>query len=353
MIDKIREEIKKTDAQAVLITTKHNRRYVTGFSSSAGVVYISEKKAVYITDFRYIEAAKQKLKDFEVIKIPSVGEYTKVVNDILQSDNVKKIALENEVLTYSEYTNFQKNLKAEVVPLDKMFNRVRQVKSKAELDNIISAQRIAERAFDEILNDIKEDTTEKQIAAKITYLMLSYGAENMSFDPIVVTGVNSSKPHGVPSQTHLKKGDFLTMDFGCIVNGYCSDMTRTVAVGHATDEMIEVYETVLKAQEAGIKKAKAGVCGCDVDKAARDIIEKAGYGEYFGHGFGHGVGVEIHEYPVVSQKGKSEMLKGSVITAEPGIYIPSKFGVRIEDMLFLEENGNINLTKAKKELIIL
>lgn len=353
MISKIRTEMKKINADAVLLTTKCNRRYATDFPSSAGVVYISEKYAIFFTDFRYIEAAKQKIKGFEVRQV-SVGEpYTTAVNEVLAHDRVSKIALENEVLTHSEYTNWQEKLTAEVVPMGQMMNRIRRVKTEAELENIIAAQRIAERAFEEILDEIRPGVTEKQIAAKLTYLMLLYGGENMSFDPIVVTGVNSSKPHGVPSSAVVAEGDFVTMDFGCIVNGYCSDMTRTVAVGYATDEMREVYETVLKAQKAGIETAKAGLRGCDVDKVARDIIAEAGYGEYFGHGFGHGVGVEIHEQPTVSMKGESVMEAGCVITAEPGIYIPSKFGVRIEDMLYLTEDGNRNLTKAPKELIIL
>ena len=192
MISKIRSEMKKIGAQAVLLTTKCNRRYATGFPSSAGVVYISEKHAIFFTDFRYIEAAKQNIKDFDVRQV-SVGEpYTTAVNQVLEHDHVQEIALENEVLTHSEYTDWQEKLTAKVVPMGQMMNRIRRVKTQAELENIIAAQRIAERAFEEILEEIRPGVTEKQIAAKLTYLMLLYGGENMSFDPIVVTGVNYS-----------------------------------------------------------------------------------------------------------------------------------------------------------------
>ena len=195
--------------------------------------------------------------------------------------------------------------------------------------------------------------TEKEIAARLTYLMLHYGAENMSFDPIVVSGANSSRPHGVPGEKTIEAGDFVTMDFGCIYDGYCSDMTRTVAVGHVTDEMQTVYDTVLNAQLAGIAACKAGVTGRDVDAAGRKIIEAAGYGDAFGHGFSHGVGLEIHEAPVASPRGEAPLPAGSIVTAEPGIYLPGKFGVRIEDMLYVIEDGCIDLTDASKQLIVL
>ena len=203
------------------------------------------------------------------------------------------------------------------------------------------------------MNDIRVGVTEKEIAARLTYLMLHYGAENMSFDPIVVSGANSSKPHGVPTDKTIAVGDFVTMDFGCIVDGYCSDMTRTVAVGHVTEEMQRVYDIVLNAQLAGIACCKAGISGREVDGAARRVIEAAGYGDAFGHGFGHGVGLEIHEMPTASSRAEAILPAGSILTAEPGIYLPGKFGVRTEDMLYVIEDGCINLTEAPKTLRIL
>lgn len=244
-------------------------------------------------------------------------------------------------------------LHATAVRLEDGVESLRMMKEDTEVEKIVAAQRIAEQALEEVLNDIKIGVTEKEIAARLTYLMLHYGAENMSFDPIVVSGANSSKPHGVPTEKTIEAGDFVTMDFGCIYDGYCSDMTRTVAVDHVTDEMRLVYDTVLNAQLAGIACCKAGVTGRDVDAAGRRIIEQAGYGDAFGHGFGHGVGLEIHEAPTASPRGDSPLPAGSIVTAEPGIYLPGRFGVRIEDMLYVIEDGCIDLTDAPKSLLIL
>ena len=215
------------------------------------------------------------------------------------------------------------------------------------------AQRIAERALEEILGEIRPGVTEKEIAARLQYLMLHFGAEDMSFDPIVVSGPNGSLPHGVPSEKTIERGEFVTMDFGCVYHGYCSDMTRTVAVGSADEEMRRVYETVLAAQKAGIAAARAGATGKAVDGAARSVIAEAGYGAYFGHSFGHGVGVEIHEAPNATPGNDKPLPAGAVISAEPGIYLPGRMGVRIEDVIVLTEEGCVNLTRAPKELLIL
>ena len=230
---------------------------------------------------------------------------------------------------------------------------LRAVKDPEELEIMIAAQRIAEKALTDILNEIRPGVAEKEIAARLQYLMLHYGAEDKSFDPIVVSGPNGSLPHGVPSEKVIQAGEFVTMDFGCIYHGYCSDMTRTVAVGSVTDEMRQVYDTVLQAQLAGIAAARAGATGKAVDGAARDIIRQAGYGPCFGHSFGHGVGVEIHEGPNATPSNDKPLPAGAVISAEPGIYLPGKLGVRIEDVLYLTPEGCQNLTLAPKELVIL
>lgn len=353
MIAKIRRAMREHGADALLLTSEINRRYATGFHSTAGVVYISEKRAAFFTDFRYIEAARQQIEGFEV-REPGAGQsYAAVVNQLIQADHVGSIALEDEALTHAEYLTWQDNLTARVMPQRGLMSRLRTIKTAEEIERIVAAQRIAESAFLEVLEDIRPGVTEKQIAAELTYRMLYYGAENMSFDPIVVSGANSSKPHGVPGEKPVCEGDFVTMDFGCIVDGYCSDMTRTVAVGYATDEMTAVYETVLRAQKAGIAAARPGVAGREVDRAGRDVIEKAGFGACFGHGFGHGVGLYIHEEPTASPRGERILQEGMVITAEPGIYLPGRFGVRIEDMLALTNDGCRNLTEAPKELLIL
>lgn len=349
----LQELLLEAPYDALVLTSEVNRRYATGFHSTAGAVYLSAKQAVFYTDFRYVEAARAAVTDFEVREIGVGRSYTAAINELIEQDGVRKIALEDETLTYAEYYKWATALHATVVRLEDGVARLRVTKEDDEVEKIVAAQRIAEQALEEVMNDIRVGVTEKEIAARLTYLMLHYGAENMSFDPIVVSGANSSKPHGVPTEKTIAAGDFVTMDFGCIVDGYCSDMTRTVAVGHVTKEMQRVYDTVLDAQLAGIACCKAGVSGREVDGAARRVIEAAGYGDAFGHGFGHGVGLEIHEAPTASSRADVLLPAGSILTAEPGIYLPGKFGVRTEDMLYVIEDGCINLTEAPKTLRIL
>ncbi len=349
----LQELLLEAPYDALVLTSEVNRRYATGFHSTAGAVYLSAKQAVFYTDFRYVEAARAAVTDFEVREIGVGRSYTAAINELIEQDDVRTVALEDETLTHAEYTRWATALHATAMRLEDSVARLRVTKEDDEVGKIVAAQRIAEQAFEEVMNDIRVGVTEKEIAARLTYLMLHYGAENMSFDPIVVSGANSSKPHGVPTEKQIEADDFVTMDFGCIVDGYCSDMTRTVAVGHVTEEMQRVYDIVLDAQLAGIACCKAGVSGREVDGAARRVIEAAGYGDAFGHGFGHGVGLEIHEAPTASSRSEALLPAGSILTAEPGIYLPGKFGVRTEDMLYVIEDGCINLTEAPKTLRIL
>ena len=349
----LQELLLEAPYDALVLTSEVNRRYATGFHSTAGAVYLSAKQAVFYTDFRYVEAARAAVTDFEVREIGVGRSYTAAINELIEQDDVRTVALEDETLTHAEYTRWATALHATVMRLEDSVARLRVTKEDDEVGKIVAAQRIAEQALEEVMNDIRVGVTEKEIAARLTYLMLHYGAENMSFDPIVVSGANSSKPHGVPTEKQIEAGDFVTMDFGCIVDGYCSDMTRTVAVGHVTEEMQRVYDIVLDAQLAGIACCKAGVSGREVDGAARRVIEAAGYGDAFGHGFGHGVGLEIHEAPTASSRSEALLPAGSILPAEPGIYLPGKFGVRTEDMLYVIEDGCINLTEAPKTLRIL
>lgn len=237
--------------------------------------------------------------------------------------------------------------------LDKAVSNIRIIKDKSEFDKILKAQQIAEKAYNEILNYIKPGVSERKIAVEFEYLMKQYGAERVSFDLITITGSKTSLPHGVPSDDVVKSGDLFTMDFGAVYDGYHSDTTRTVAVNFATDEQREIYNIVLKAQLAVLDEVKAGKTCSEIDKIARDIITEAGYGECFGHSTGHGVGLEIHELPNVSPRGEIILEEGMVITDEPGIYLPKKFGVRIEDMLYVTEKGYNNFVSLPKELIIL
>lgn len=340
---------------AMLLTCEANRLYGSGFFSSGndGMAVITKNKNYYLTDFRYIEAANDKVSDAEVIMVNSGKDYFEKLNNIIIENNITKMGFEDEYMTVSQFSRFHTQLKCQLVYGSKMLSEIRQSKDDWEIEQIIKAQRIAEAAFVELLNDIRVGVTEREIAAKLMYLLLSKGAQDKSFDPIVVSGKNSSMPHGVPTDKPFEEGDFITMDFGCKYNGYCSDMTRTVALGYATDEMQKVYNIVLEAQLKGISEAKAGISGMLVDGAAREVIKSYGYGEFFGHSFGHGIGVEIHESPNLSPANQNLLPVNAVVSAEPGIYIPGKFGVRIEDMLVLKEDGCINITKADKKLLII
>ena len=337
-----------------LIISPENRKYFTGFESSDGFLIASENRAVFITDGRYIEAAEKQISNCEV---KLLGKTYPQIAEILKEMNCNRLLVESTRMTVSTYNSLKGVLKKIPVStdttLDTIINTLRSVKTEIEVENIIKAQRIAEDAFNHILNFIKVGVTEKEIALELDFYMLRHGGEGLSFETIAVSGANSSMPHGVPSNKKIENGDFITMDFGTIINGYHSDMTRTVAVGFATDEMKNVYDTVLKAQQNCLDNIKAGISCKDGDEFARSVIRNAGLGQYFTHSTGHGVGVEIHEFPNLSPASDSVLQVGNIVTVEPGIYIPKKFGVRIEDMALITENGCRNLTNAKKDLIIL
>lgn len=339
----------------MLLTGEANRFYASGFHSAGtdGVALVTRRKAYYFTDSRYTEAAARCVQGAELREIGRGRGYAALIGEVIAEHQIRRMGFEDAYMTVQDWERYRKALSCELVPAAELLRQLRMVKDEEELEAMVAAQRIAERALADILEEIRPGVTEKEIAARLQYLMLHYGASDMSFDPIVVSGPNGSLPHGVPSEKEIRQGEFVTMDFGCICHGYCSDMTRTVAVGYATEEMQRVYQTVFSAQLAGIAAAKAGLTGREVDGAARAVIEAAGYGDYFGHSFGHGVGVEIHESPNASPMNDSPLPVGAVISAEPGIYLPGKLGVRIEDVILLTEDGCKNITKAPKDLIVL
>jgi Xaa-Pro aminopeptidase len=352
---KIAEKLESHHLDGLLLTGEANRFYASGFHTAAsdGMALVTRTGAYYFTDSRYIEAAGRLVRDAEIRMTERGRSYADLINQVIAETGIRRLGFEEASMTVEDYTAFRGALKAELVPGSGLPAELRRVKDAGELACLEAAQRIAERALAEILPEIRPGATERELAARLQYLMLHYGAENMSFDPIVVSGPNGSLPHGVPGEREIRSGEFVTMDFGCIYRGYCSDMTRTVAVGSATEEMRRVYDTVLAAQRAGIAAARAGVTGRALDGAARAVIDAAGYGPYFGHSFGHGVGVEIHEAPNASPGNGTPLPAGAVISAEPGIYLPGRLGVRIEDVVTLREDGCVNLTKAPKELMIL
>lgn len=337
-----------------LIISPENRKYFTGFESSDGFLIVSSDRAVFITDGRYIEAAQKQISNCEVMLL---GKTYPQIAEILKEMNCTRLLVESTRMTVSTYNSLKGVLKKIPVStdttLDTIINTLRSVKTENEVESIIKAQRIAEDAFQHILKFIKVGVTEKEIALELDFYMLRNGGEGLSFETIAVSGKNSSMPHGVPSNKKIENGDFITMDFGTMINGYHSDMTRTIAVGFATDEMKNVYNTVLKAQQNCLDNIKAGISCKDGDEFARSVIRNAHLGQYFTHSTGHGVGVEIHEFPNLSPASDSILQVGNIVTVEPGIYIPEKFGVRIEDMALITESGCRNLTNADKSLIIL
>jgi len=322
--------------------------------SSAGTVLITKEKAYLLIDFRYYEKAKAVAKGVEVILCKNLFEQ---ITEILKQYNITTVLLETENVTISLLEAFKKNLNNFEVEgskgLSKHIKDLRSKKSVQEINYIKQAQAITDEAFAYILNKIKCGVSELEIMLDMEFFMRKNGSEGVSFDFIVVSGKNSSLPHGVPTKKVIEYGDFVTMDFGAVVNGYRSDMTRTVAVGFANEEQKNVYDTVLKAQIAAFNGIKPNVKCCDVDKIARDIIDNAGYSGCFGHGLGHSVGLEIHENPCFNTRDDTLLQSGMIMTVEPGIYIENKFGVRIEDMVVITDEDYENLTKSPKELIII
>ena len=341
------------EVDGLLLTSRYSRHYAAMYDIAEGVAIVTRSGCRYFTDSRYIEAAQNGLRGFEVLETNAANPYSQRLNDAIRDFGVTNLGYEEAYLTVAELMSYEEKLEAKLTPMNAAIARFRAVKEPYELERMRKAQQITDTAFAQVLPRIREGMTEKELAAELIYCLLKNGGEGLSFDPIVVSGPNTSLPHGVPGERRLQKGDFITMDFGVIYQGYCSDMTRTVALGYATDEMKAVYDTVLKAQLAGIAATRAGVTGQQIDAAARQVITDAGYGQYFGHGYGHSLGLEIHENPNCNPKGDTSMAAGMVCSAEPGIYLPGKFGVRIEDVVVFQPDGCENLTHSPKNLIII
>lgn len=341
------------EVDGLLLTSRYSRHYGAEFDIAEGVAIVTKKGCRYFTDSRYIESAEKNLKGFEVLEVNRENSYIQRLNTAIADFGVTALGYEEHYLTAEEYFHYDEKLNAKLVPFHKPIYAFRATKEDWELELMRKAQAITDRAFAEVITRIKPGMTELELQAELIYCMYKNGGTGLAFDPIVVSGPNTSLPHGVAGERVIQKGDFVTMDFGASYMGYCSDMTRTVAVGHVTEEMEKVYNVVLQAQLAGIAAAKAGATGHDVDAAARKVIEDAGYGPYFGHSFGHSVGVEIHESPNATPANNNPLPLGAAVSAEPGIYLPGRFGVRIEDVVVLQEGGCQDITLAKKDLLIL
>ena len=352
-IEKYQSLLETGEVDALLLTSVYNRLYAAQYRVAEGVAVVTREGAYYFTDSRYIEAAEKNLKGFTVRMTHPGSSEIERINEVIGEHTIKKLGFEENDMTYGDYLRYNEALHAVLVPMQAKIDAFRATKEPREIELMRKAQAITDQTFSELCKIIQAGMTEKELEAELLYRLYKHGAEGPSFDPIVVSGPNTSLPHGVPGERKLDFGDFITMDFGCIYGGYCSDMTRTVALGFVSEEMDKVYKTVLKAQLAGIAATKAGVAGRDIDGAARKVIADAGYGDYFGHGYGHSLGILIHEAPNANTRNDQPMPAGAVVSAEPGIYLPGKFGVRIEDVTVITETGCEVLTKSPKNLIIL
>ena len=349
------EELQKglDGKSCALIDSDVNRRYFTGMKSSAGTLLVFKEKAYFIIDFRYIEKARKTAQGCEVILQDKLYQQ---INALIEKHSAERLLIDSSVCTIDQLAVLMKRLSVQIVSdntLSKLISALRTVKTKVETDKMIKAQRIAEAGLAHMMEFVRVGRTEKEIQLELDYYMLSHGAEALSFDTIALSGANTSLPHGVPSDKRVESGDFVLLDFGAVVDGWHSDMTRTFCVGEPTDEMRKVYDIVLRAQLAGIEAVKAGIDGKALDAVSRKVIADEGCGRFFGHSLGHGVGMEIHESPYASPSVNNIINEGSVVTVEPGIYIEGKFGVRIEDFVIVTKDGCINMTEAPKELICL
>ena len=350
-IRKVRKKLKDNGIDALLVTNLYNLRYLTNFTGTTGLALITEDKAYFVTDFRYTEQATEEAVDFEIVK--NEGLIYEEVARLVKQDQIKKLGFEETDISYAIYKQLEELVKTELVAVSGLVEKIREVKSEEEIEIIRKAVEITEKAYDYILGFVKVGVTEIEVANKLDFYMRNLGATGVSFDTIVASGFRSAMPHGVASDKKIEEGDMVTIDFGCLYNGYVSDMTRTFAVGDPGEEMKKIYEIVYQANKKVTEAARVGVTGAELDAIARDYITEHGYGDQFGHTTGHGIGLEVHEGPSISYRNTNPLVENNVITNEPGIYIPGLGGVRIEDDLVIKENGNQNLMTSSKKLIIL
>lgn len=347
-LKRLREVMKEKEIEALLITNPLNRRYLSGFTGTAGYLLISDKIAYLLTDGRYIEQAKKQATQFEVISRPE--NVLKTVADLLQQESISTLAFESEHLTVAEHQQLQQIVApVKTKSVRQLVEQLRIIKDEQEIDCIKRAIRVVDEVFVEILSEIAPGMTEHQVATRMEYLMREKGASGSSFDTIVASGIRSALPHGVASEKILEDGDLVTLDFGCYVDGYTSDLTRTFVLGTPHNKQREIYDIVLESQQKTIASLRPGMTGSEADQIARQVIEEAGYGEAFAHGLGHGIGLDIHEEPSLRRSSEQVLQPGMVVTVEPGIYLPGFGGVRIEDDVLITKSGATVLTTATKE----
>ncbi|MGO4887117.1 M24 family metallopeptidase [Anaerobacillus sp. MEB173] len=349
-LEKMREQMKHYEIDGMLITSPSNRKYMTQFTGTAGVALLSGTEAKFITDFRYIEQANEQAKAYEIVQ--HTGPIDEEIAKQIKNMGIKKLGFEQDHLTYSQYATFTKKFDVELIPISGLIEKLRLIKDASEIKILKEAAQIADAAFTHITSYIRAGLKEIDVANELEFFMRKKGAISSSFDIIVASGIRSALPHGVASNKVINKGELVTLDFGAYYKGYCSDITRTIAVGEPNEELRKIYETVQEAQAIGMNSIKPGLTGRQADALTRDFITEKGYGQYFGHSTGHGIGLEVHEGPALSMKSDTVLEPGMVVTVEPGIYISGIGGTRIEDDTLITESGNESLTHSSKELLI-
>ena len=349
IIEKTKELLKKYEIDALIVSSTYNRRYVSGFTGSSGVVIVTDEGQYLVSDFRYNVQGREEAPDFEFVL--QKGSLTSFVIEFLKEKGVKKLAFEAAYTNYNEYNTLNEHF--ELVPINNEFETFRMVKSNEEIEKIKVACKIVDEAYERILKFVKVGMTELEVKAELEYIMAQLGSEGPSFDTIVASGHRGALPHATPSEKVIEDGDLVTLDFGATYKGYVSDITRTFGVGNVSDELKKVYNIVLESQLKSLETIKAGFTGREADKVARDIIDQNGYGENFGHSLGHGIGLEVHEGPGLAKTVDTVLEENMIITIEPGIYVEGLGGVRIEDDALVTKDGLQKLTHSSKELFII
>lgn len=351
ILKNIRKQMQEQSIDGLLIASPINRRYVTNFTGSAGVALITEQEAMLITDFRYTEQAKEQAQEFTVVE-HTIGLDSEIAKQI-KNLHIEQLGFEAEHTTYVTFKQYESKFFTNLVPTQGLIEQLRVIKTAEEIDTMKKAANIADAAFTHILNVIKPGIKEIDVANELEFFMRKQGATSSSFDIIVASGYRSALPHGMASEKEIMSGELVTMDFGALYNGYCSDITRTVAVGEINDELYRIYSTVLEAQNRGVARITSGMKGKEADQLTREIITEHGYGPNFGHSTGHGLGLEVHENPRLSPNSNEVLEENMVVTVEPGIYVPNVGGCRIEDDIIIKKSGNEVMTHSPKELITL
>lgn len=347
----LRARMQEENLDAYLVKHLPNVRYMTGYTGSNGLCYVTMDDAWFFTDFRYKTQSAKQVKNMTII-VPNGGDLLSGLKKEQFVQSGVKVGIEGDRITYADFQKLNFLFpKTEFMDVSMMIEDIASIKDADEMALLKEAIRITDKGFTEILNDIKPGVTEQAIGAKLSYVMKMFGSEEDSFAAIIASGVNGASPHHGVSDKAVETGDFITMDFGAVYGGYHADMTRTVCLGKADERQKEIYQIVLDAQLMGIAAVKPNVTGASVDKVARDYIASKGFGDYFGHGLGHGIGLEIHMDPRLSQGYKKNILLDQVVTVEPGIYIPNWGGIRIEDDVLITETGCVVLNQSIKDLV--